>query len=139
MEYRNQMITSFIACFFFRFNLSNMVLFYLQMHQKRLIFLGHSFFYLLVPSHKIVCQLYHGLVPIFWTSPFPDIPLLWGCVMHLFFITEPKCASVNRGVLICDECCSIHRCLGRHISQLKSLKKGSWASSLLAVSTIRID
>ncbi|KAL4091738.1 hypothetical protein QTP88_026384 [Uroleucon formosanum] len=28
---------------------------------------------------------------------------------------------VNRGLYICDECCSIHRSLGRHISQIKSL------------------
>ncbi|WAR03556.1 GIT2-like protein [Mya arenaria] len=31
--------------------------------------------------------------------------------------TEPSWASINRGVLICDECCSVHRSLGRHISQ----------------------
>ncbi|XP_064080865.1 ARF GTPase-activating protein GIT2-like isoform X2 [Macrobrachium nipponense] len=35
-------------------------------------------------------------------------------------------ASINRGILICDECCSVHRSLGRHISQIKSLKKGTW-------------
>ncbi|XP_067932077.1 ARF GTPase-activating protein GIT2-like isoform X2 [Watersipora subatra] len=46
--------------------------------------------------------------------------------------SDPKWASVNRGVLVCDECCSVHRSLGRHISQIKSLKKGSWAPSLLA-------
>ncbi|XP_065214585.1 ARF GTPase-activating protein GIT2 [Planococcus citri] len=40
-------------------------------------------------------------------------------------------AVVNRGLLICDECCSVHRSLGRHISQLKSLTKGHWRSSLL--------
>uniref|UniRef100_A0A2S2PZ11 ARF GTPase-activating protein GIT2 n=1 Tax=Sipha flava TaxID=143950 RepID=A0A2S2PZ11_9HEMI len=28
---------------------------------------------------------------------------------------------VNRGLYICDECCSIHRSLGRHVSQIKSL------------------
>ncbi|XP_060850868.1 ARF GTPase-activating protein GIT2 isoform X2 [Rhopalosiphum padi] len=28
---------------------------------------------------------------------------------------------VNRGLYICDECCSIHRSIGRHISQIKSL------------------
>ncbi|XP_064620292.1 ARF GTPase-activating protein GIT1-like isoform X3 [Lineus longissimus] len=39
---------------------------------------------------------------------------------------DPTWASINRGVLICDECCSVHRSLGRHISQVKSLKKGSW-------------
>ncbi|KAJ8312187.1 LOW QUALITY PROTEIN: hypothetical protein KUTeg_009560 [Tegillarca granosa] len=30
---------------------------------------------------------------------------------------DPTWASINRGVLICDECCSVHRSLGRHISQ----------------------
>ncbi|XP_042886218.1 ARF GTPase-activating protein GIT2-like isoform X4 [Penaeus japonicus] len=39
---------------------------------------------------------------------------------------EPGWASINRGILICDECCSVHRSLGRHISQVKSLKKGTW-------------
>ncbi|XP_012942897.1 ARF GTPase-activating protein GIT2 isoform X3 [Aplysia californica] len=42
---------------------------------------------------------------------------------------EPTWASINRGVLICDECCSVHRSLGRHISQVKSLKKGQWCPS----------
>ncbi|KAG7173393.1 ARF GTPase-activating protein GIT2-like, partial [Homarus americanus] len=39
---------------------------------------------------------------------------------------DPGWASINRGILICDECCSVHRSLGRHISQVKSLKKGTW-------------
>ncbi|CAH1801721.1 unnamed protein product [Owenia fusiformis] len=46
---------------------------------------------------------------------------------------DPAWASINRGVLICDECCSIHRSLGRHISQIKSLKKGSWSPTQLAM------
>ncbi|XP_066997754.2 ARF GTPase-activating protein GIT2 isoform X3 [Anabrus simplex] len=44
---------------------------------------------------------------------------------------DPSWASINRGILLCDECCSIHRSLGRHISQVKSLKKGSWSPTLL--------
>ncbi|XP_013416586.1 ARF GTPase-activating protein GIT2 isoform X2 [Lingula anatina] len=44
---------------------------------------------------------------------------------------DPSWASVNRGVLMCDECCSIHRSLGRHISHVKSLKKGNWHPTLL--------
>ncbi|XP_014284303.1 ARF GTPase-activating protein GIT2 [Halyomorpha halys] len=39
---------------------------------------------------------------------------------------DPPWALVNRGLLICDECCSIHRSLGRHISQVRSLKKVHW-------------
>ncbi|KAG8233086.1 hypothetical protein J437_LFUL013086 [Ladona fulva] len=46
---------------------------------------------------------------------------------------DPNWASINRGILICDDCCSIHRSLGRHISQVKSLKKGAWSPTLLAM------
>lgn len=45
----------------------------------------------------------------------------------------PEWASVNRGVLICDECCSVHRSLGRHISQVKHLRHSSWSPTLQAM------
>lgn len=54
--------------------------------------------------------------------------------MNLFgipFFTDPTWVSVNRGILLCGECCSIHRSLGRHVSQVKSLKKGAWSPTLL--------
>ncbi|KAJ8933936.1 hypothetical protein NQ314_013692 [Rhamnusium bicolor] len=35
-------------------------------------------------------------------------------------------ASVNKGILLCTQCCSIHRSLGRHISQVRSLLKNTW-------------
>lgn len=41
---------------------------------------------------------------------------------------------VNRGLYVCDECCSIHRSLGRHISQIKSLS-ADWCPTTLNVST----
>ncbi|XP_043387174.1 ARF GTPase-activating protein GIT1 isoform X2 [Chelonia mydas] len=44
---------------------------------------------------------------------------------------DPGWASINRGVLICDECCSIHRSLGRHISIVKHLRHSPWPSPLL--------
>ncbi|XP_068095327.1 ARF GTPase-activating protein GIT2 isoform X3 [Hyperolius riggenbachi] len=44
---------------------------------------------------------------------------------------DPRWASINRGVLICDECCSVHRSLGRHISQVRHLKHTSWPPTLL--------
>ncbi|XP_028557457.2 ARF GTPase-activating protein GIT2 isoform X12 [Podarcis muralis] len=44
---------------------------------------------------------------------------------------DPCWASVNRGVLICDECCSVHRSLGRHISQVRHLKHTPWPTTLL--------
>ncbi|XP_034950265.1 ARF GTPase-activating protein GIT1 [Chelonus insularis] len=46
---------------------------------------------------------------------------------------EPGWASVNRAILLCDECCSIHRSLGRHVSHIKSLHKGHWNPHLLAM------
>lgn len=45
--------------------------------------------------------------------------------------SEVSWAIINRGLLICEECCSVHRSLGRHISQLKSLCRGHWRSSQL--------
>eukprot|EP00794_Sanderia_malayensis_P014121 gene14121-15597_t len=45
----------------------------------------------------------------------------------------PEWASINRGVLICDECCSVHRSLGRHVSQVRHLRLAPWNPSLLAM------
>uniref|UniRef100_A0A673MI85 G protein-coupled receptor kinase interacting ArfGAP 2b n=1 Tax=Sinocyclocheilus rhinocerous TaxID=307959 RepID=A0A673MI85_9TELE len=44
---------------------------------------------------------------------------------------DSRWASINRGVLICDECCSIHRGLGRHSSQVRHLTQTPWPSSQL--------
>uniref|UniRef100_A0A7N8Y5L5 G protein-coupled receptor kinase interacting ArfGAP 1 n=1 Tax=Mastacembelus armatus TaxID=205130 RepID=A0A7N8Y5L5_9TELE len=43
----------------------------------------------------------------------------------------PGWTSINRGVLICDECCSVHRSLGRHISIVKHLRHSGWPPTLL--------
>uniref|UniRef100_A0A8C4E4J1 G protein-coupled receptor kinase interacting ArfGAP 1 n=1 Tax=Dicentrarchus labrax TaxID=13489 RepID=A0A8C4E4J1_DICLA len=55
-----------------------------------------------------------------------------------YLVTEDHCAlcypgwtSINRGVLICDECCSVHRSLGRHISIVKHLRHSGWPPALL--------
>ena len=40
--------------------------------------------------------------------------------------SSPSWASVSRGVLICADCASVHRSLGRHISHVKCLNQGSW-------------
>ncbi|KPJ07983.1 ARF GTPase-activating protein GIT2 [Papilio machaon] len=47
--------------------------------------------------------------------------------------SDPTWASINRGLLLCAECCSVHRSMGRHISHVKSLRQGSWPPSLLAL------
>ncbi|XP_010875073.1 ARF GTPase-activating protein GIT2a isoform X2 [Esox lucius] len=46
-------------------------------------------------------------------------------------VPEPRWASVNRGVLICDECCSVHRSLGRHSSQVRHLTHTTWPPTQL--------
>lgn len=49
------------------------------------------------------------------------------------FCLDPDWVIVNRGLYVCDECCSIHRSLGRHISQIKSLS-ADWCPTTLNVS-----
>ncbi|XP_057687223.1 ARF GTPase-activating protein GIT2a isoform X3 [Corythoichthys intestinalis] len=46
-------------------------------------------------------------------------------------VPEPRWASVNRGVFICDECCSVHRSLGRHSSQVRHLTHTPWPPTQL--------
>ncbi|XP_057209808.1 ARF GTPase-activating protein GIT2a isoform X1 [Triplophysa rosa] len=45
--------------------------------------------------------------------------------------SDPHWASVNRGVLICDECCGVHRSLGRHNSQVRHLSHTPWPPTQL--------
>lgn len=58
---------------------------------------------------------------------------LWFFFLSSF--SEPRWASVNRGVLICDECCSVHRSLGRHSSQVRHLMHTPWPPTQLQVTT----
>ncbi|XP_052381748.1 ARF GTPase-activating protein GIT2-like isoform X3 [Oncorhynchus keta] len=59
------------------------------------------------------------------------------CICSLWLIKNarthagPCWGSVNRGVLVCDECCSIHRGLGRHSSQVRHLTHTPWPPSQL--------
>uniref|UniRef100_A0A8B9PL82 GIT ArfGAP 1 n=1 Tax=Apteryx owenii TaxID=8824 RepID=A0A8B9PL82_APTOW len=53
-----------------------------------------------------------------------------GCA-EFIIAAYPGWASINRGVLICDECCSVHRSLGRHISIVKHLRHSPWPATLL--------
>ncbi|XP_050965686.1 ARF GTPase-activating protein GIT2a isoform X2 [Labeo rohita] len=45
--------------------------------------------------------------------------------------SDPRWASVNRGVLICDGCCGVHRSLGRHNSQVRHLSNTPWPPTQL--------
>ena len=53
--------------------------------------------------------------------------------VDLFHNVEPSWASINRGVLVCNECCSVHRSLGRHISYIRSLHSTNWPPVLKEV------
>ncbi|XP_054279813.1 centaurin-gamma-1A isoform X2 [Macrosteles quadrilineatus] len=46
---------------------------------------------------------------------------------------NPEWASLNLGVLVCIECCGIHRNLGSHISRVRSLHLDEWPPGHLAV------
>ncbi|XP_072521447.1 ARF GTPase-activating protein GIT2a isoform X2 [Salminus brasiliensis] len=46
-------------------------------------------------------------------------------------LPDPRWASVNRAVLICDQCCSVHRSLGRHSSQIRHLVHTAWSPTQL--------
>ncbi|XP_049326164.1 ARF GTPase-activating protein GIT2a isoform X2 [Astyanax mexicanus] len=46
-------------------------------------------------------------------------------------LPDPHWASVNRAVLICDQCCSVHRSLGRHSSQIRHLVHTVWSPTQL--------
>jgi hypothetical protein len=50
------------------------------------------------------------------------------------FISDPKWLSTNLGILICLECCGIHRNLGVHISRTQSLEIDQLGTSQLLAS-----
>lgn len=54
-------------------------------------------------------------------------------------LPDPGWTSINRGVLICDECCSVHRSLGRHISIVKHLRHSGWPPALLQVRLEKLE
>nr|XP_046150596.1 ARF GTPase-activating protein GIT1-like isoform X3 [Oncorhynchus gorbuscha] len=54
-----------------------------------------------------------------------------GTIGWYWIFKDPGWTSINRGVLICDECCSVHRSLGRHISIVKHLRHSGWPPALL--------
>ncbi|XP_024236513.2 ARF GTPase-activating protein GIT2 isoform X3 [Oncorhynchus tshawytscha] len=75
----------------------------------------------------------------FKATPCSTQPILddRACICSLWLIKNarthagPCWGSVNRGVLVCDECCSIHRGLGRHSSQVRHLTHTPWPPSQL--------
>ncbi|KAG5678630.1 hypothetical protein PVAND_008286 [Polypedilum vanderplanki] len=45
---------------------------------------------------------------------------------------DPPFASLNKGILLCSDCASVHRQLGTHLSIVKPLRHGQWNQSLLS-------
>lgn len=60
-------------------------------------------------------------------------PIVWLRLTLALTLADPGWASISRGVLVCDECCSVHRSLGRHISIVKHLRHSAWPPTLLQV------
>lgn len=46
---------------------------------------------------------------------------------------EPQWGSLNRGLLLCDECCSVHRSLGPHVSRVRHLHRAPWVPAQLSM------
>ncbi|DAA19022.1 TPA: ARF GTPase-activating protein GIT1-like [Bos taurus] len=61
----------------------------------------------------------------------PSVMVVGGCHEKASYCPDPGWASISRGVLVCDECCSVHRSLGRHISIVKHLRHSAWPPTLL--------
>ncbi len=55
----------------------------------------------------------------------------WTSLPSLF--QGPTWASVNRGVLLCADCTSVHRSLGRHVSHVRSIRVGHWVPEQLTM------
>jgi len=43
----------------------------------------------------------------------------------------PEWASINLGIFICIQCAGVHRSLGTHISQVRSLTLDQWDSDVV--------
>ena len=48
-------------------------------------------------------------------------------------VDNPEWASLNLGILLCQQCCGIHRSMGVHISKVKSLLLDRWSEPQLKV------
>ena len=57
-----------------------------------------------------------------------------GCVV----LSDPQWLSVNLGVLICLECCGVHRDMGVHISRTQSLVIDDIGTAQLLVTSYQI-
>lgn len=89
-----------------------------------------------------LCYLSNDLTPVIHRAFAPHKNKLNRISFHSYSNTfctsilcsprlDPSWASINRGILLCAECCSIHRSLGRHISLVKSLRQGCWSPAVL--------
>ena len=55
-------------------------------------------------------------------------------MLPLIFCADGMWVSINRAVFLCDECSSIHRRLGKHISYIRCLDGNNWPPKQLEVS-----
>ena len=99
----------------------------------RLIFVPTAVRQVYKSSHFILVDFQS----IYWILVLlPRVITIWFSVIErcvVLYLSGPEWASLNRCVLICDECCSVHRSLGRHVSQVKHLRHSIWHPNLLTV------
>ena len=57
-------------------------------------------------------------------------------INYLLGCASPMWASVNNGVFLCLNCSGLHRGLGVHISQVRSLTLDSWSERQLKMMTL---
>ncbi|CAD7014714.1 ARF GTPase-activating protein GIT2 [Ceratitis capitata] len=77
-------------------------------------------------EHREICDKNPNLYNMSRTKSRLQIEVCGDCGA-----SDPSWASINRGILLCSDCCSVHRSLGRHISMVKSLRQGTWEPSVL--------
>lgn len=46
---------------------------------------------------------------------------------------NPEWAVINYGILVCMNCCGVHRSLGSHISKVRSLQLDKWDAETVLV------
>ena len=83
----------------------------------------------------MICK-YFGIEHIL-SSPFL-VEDHHGVLINCHLISDPEWLSVNLGVLICLECCGVHRLMGVHISRTQSIVIDRLGTSQLLVTRVGI-
>lgn len=72
---------------------------------------------------------------------FPENLKCFDCGIHFFINyllgnSNPMWASINNGIFLCLNCSGLHRSLGVHFSQVRSLTLDSWSDRQLKMMSL---